>query len=150
MCLRHGFEISSSKRRLSTQKAAGNPAAFRFLSELLRGHKSRASFPTVRANCVQAQPGSAGTRLRHFIICARGTASRLSLGPAGGDSLAPLAGSSSLAILGTERVCNRFYTPSWLWVCTGPVHAPEYTKSGRPQGICRFSLSIRTSPRAQG
>ena len=54
-----------------------------------------------------------------------------------GEESAP-AGSSSLAILGTERVCNRFYTPSWLWVCTGPVHAPEYTKSGRPQGICRF------------
>ena len=47
----------TGKRNKHNKKAAGNPAAFRFLSEPLRGHKSRASFPTVRANCVQAQPG---------------------------------------------------------------------------------------------
>ena len=97
----------SQNRTSVRKKAAGNPAAFRFLSELL------------------------GTRLRHFIICARGTASRLSLGPAGGDSLAPLAGSSSLAILGTERVCNRFYTLLRLLVCADPGHAPKYAKKRR-------------------
>ena len=64
-------------------------------------------------------------------LCARGTASRLSLGPAGGDSLAPLAGSSSLAILGTERVCNRFYTLLRLLVCADPGHAPKYAKKRR-------------------
>ena len=52
----------TGKRNKHNKKAAGNPAAFRFLSELLRGHKSRASFPTVRANCVQAQPGPCGRR----------------------------------------------------------------------------------------
>ena len=49
----------TGKRNKHNKKAAGNPAAFRFLSESLRGHKSRASFPTVRAICVQAQPGAA-------------------------------------------------------------------------------------------
>ena len=64
--LRHGLGKSYRKAftetHISTQKAAGFPAAFRFLSEPLRGHKSRASFPTVRANCVQAQPGPCGRR----------------------------------------------------------------------------------------
>ena len=51
--------IPESLHRIAHQyakKAAGNPAAFRFLSEPLRGHKSRASFPTVRA---ELRPDSA-------------------------------------------------------------------------------------------
>ncbi len=46
----------TGKRNKHNKKAAGNPAAFRFLSEPLRGHKSRASFPTVRA---ELRPDSA-------------------------------------------------------------------------------------------
>ena len=58
----HGFgSVLGRFMPQSSQKAADRKAsaAFRFLSEPLRGHKSRASFPTVRAICVQAQPGAA-------------------------------------------------------------------------------------------
>ena len=61
----HGFgSVLGRFMPQSTQKAADRKAsaALRFLSEPLRGHKSRASFPTVRANCVQAQPGPCGRR----------------------------------------------------------------------------------------
>ena len=46
----------SQNRTSVRKKAAGFPAAFRFLSEPLREHKSRASFPSVRA---ELRPGSA-------------------------------------------------------------------------------------------
>ena len=63
----------AKKRRYKT-------AAFRFLSEPLRGHKAKAFYNLCARNCVQAQPGSAGTGLRHFYnLCAR-TASGLSPG----------------------------------------------------------------------
>ena len=59
--LRHGLGKSYRKAftesHISTQKSGRKSCRFSFVSEPLRGHKSRASFPTVRANCVQAQPG---------------------------------------------------------------------------------------------
>ena len=48
-----GTVPANEKRRYKT-------AAFRLLSEPLRGHKAKAFSYSMRANCVQAQPGSAG------------------------------------------------------------------------------------------
>ena len=47
----------TGKRNKHNKKAAENPAAFRFLSELLRGPKAKAFYNLCTRNCVQAQPG---------------------------------------------------------------------------------------------
>ena len=52
-------------RNKHNKKAAGNPAAFRFLSEPLRGHKAKAFYNLCMRNCVQAQPGGGDSLASH-------------------------------------------------------------------------------------